>query len=130
MKRKIDLGIRFLFGLIFLAAGLAGLFNLTPTPDDLPMKMHAFNLGLKATGYFMTLLKLTEAVTGFLILAGMFVPLALVILAPITLNILFVHVYLMPSGIPLAVVLLVIHLYLSFFVEPYSQKIKGLFQIK
>lgn len=128
MKTKVTLVLRILLGLVFFAAGLAGLFNLAPPPADLPEKLITFNNGLMATGYFMPFLKSVEVFCGLLLITGMFVPLALVILAPIVINIFFVHAFLAPEGVPLAIILGVILTYLAFFAEPYSAPIKALFR--
>ncbi len=130
MKAKFTLVARLLLGLVFLAAGLAGLFQLAPTPPDLPEKLKTFNEGLMATGYFMTLLKVTEIVCGALLLTGMWVPLALVVLAPIVLNIFLVHLFLAPDGLVLAVVIGTLETYLAFFAQPYASTIKQLFRRK
>jgi len=130
MKSKITLIARILLGLIFFASGLAGLLKLAPVPPDLPERLVTFNAGLEATGYFMVLLKLTETVCGLAILVGWFVPLALVILAPVVLNIFLVHSFMAPSGIPLAVILGILMIYLAFFAEPYASRIKPLFSRK
>lgn len=129
MKAKLPLIARIVFGFIMFASGLVGLFNLVPPPPDLPEHLVTFMNGLMATGYFMVLLKLTETVCGLMILSGFFVPLALVILAPVVLNIFLVHAFMAPSGLPLAIVLGIIMIYLSFF-TPYSGPIKQLFKKK
>lgn len=66
-------------------------------------------------GYLMTLVKVIETACGALLLAGYFVPLMLVLLAPIIVNILGFHLFLDPSGQGLgtAVVILVLHLFLT-----------------
>ncbi len=128
MKAKLPLIARVLLGVVFLLAGIAGLLNLAPPPDDLPEGLKAFNSGLMASGYFFPLLKATEMICGALLLLGIFVPLALVILAPIVINIVLVHLFLAPSGLPLALVLSLLLGYLAFFAEPYSQKVKALFR--
>ena len=128
MKTKITLALRILFGLLFFASGLVGLLNLVPPPTDLPEKLKIFNDGLMASGYFMPLLKATETVCGLLLILGMWVPLSLVVLAPIVLNIFFVHLFLAPEGLILAIVLGVFQIYFSFFVEPYASTIKTLFK--
>jgi putative oxidoreductase len=130
MKAKLPLIARIIFGFIMFASGLAGLLNLAPPPADLPERMVTFMSGMMATGYFMTLLKVTETVCGLMILSGFFVPLALVILAPIILNIFLVHAFMAPSGLPIAVVLGLLMVYLSFFAQPYSGPIKQLFRKK
>lgn len=129
MKSKLPLIARLLLGFVFFAAGLTGLLNLVPTPTDLPERLMTFNAGLAASGYFFPFLKLTETVCGLLLLIGWFVPLALVILAPIVLNIFLVHAFLAPDGVALAVVIGLLTAYLAFF-SPYSPKIKALFQRK
>ena len=130
MKAKLPMIARILFGFIFFASGLAGLLNLVPVPPDLPERLVTFNTGLMASGYFMQLLKLTETVCGLLLLSGFFVPLSLVILAPIVLNIFLVHAFLAPSGLPLAIILGLLQIYLSFFAQPYAGVIKQLFRRK
>ncbi len=61
--------VRLLMGLMFLFASLVVLFNLMPHPE---MKGNAklFMDGIMATGYFMTLLKITELVCGLAFVAG------------------------------------------------------------
>lgn len=128
MKSKLPLIARILLGIIFFGAGLTGLLNLYPPPPNLPERLQAFNSGLMAAGYFFPLLKATETVCGLLLLTGMFVPLALVVLAPISLNIFLVHAVLAPEGLVLATVIGLLLIYLSFFAQPYSSVIKPLFR--
>ncbi len=130
MKSKMTLSARLLLGFVFFAAGLAGLLNLIPVPPDLPERLVTFNTGLMVTGYFIPLLKATEVVCGLLLLLGMFVPLALVVLAPIVLNIFLVHAFMAPEGLPLAIILGLLLVYLSFFAQPYASVIKSLFSRK
>lgn len=128
MKSKLPLIARVLLGLIFFAAGLVGLLNLAPPPQDLPERLMTFNNGLMASGYFFPFLKAVETLCGLLLVIGVFVPLALVILAPVTLNIFLVHAFLAPEGLPLAIVIGALMIYLAFFAEPYSAPIKQLFR--
>lgn len=128
MKAKLPMIARILLGLLFFAAGLAGLLGLAEPPPDLPERLQTFNAGMMATGYFMTLLKATEFVCGLLLLSGFFVPLALVVLAPVVLNIFFVHAFMAPEGLPLAIVAGLLLIYLAFFAKPYSDRIKPLFR--
>jgi hypothetical protein len=51
-----------------------------------------------------------------------------VVLAPIVINIILVHAFLAPDGLPLAVIIGLLTAYLSFFAEPYSRVIKSLFK--
>jgi uncharacterized membrane protein YphA (DoxX/SURF4 family) len=122
---KVTLGARLLLGLVFFAAGLS--YFLT-TPPPMEGAIAEFFKGLMASHYFIYLLKGTETFCGLLLLTGMFVPLALVILAPVILNIFFVNAFLMPSGLPLALVIGLLEVYLAFFSKEYSPKIKALFK--
>jgi len=127
LKAKITLGIRVLLGLAFTAAGLAGLLQLAPPPTDLSEPMMKFTEGMAASVYFMPFLKAVETICGLLLLSGLFVPLALVILAPIVIHIFLVHAFMAPEGLPVALILGSMTAYLAFFAEPYRGKIRALF---
>ncbi len=104
---------RYLMGLIFFLSGAAGLFNLVPPPTDLPPNLQTYFTGLMAAVYFMPLLKATEMICGLLLLVGYAPALALVILAPITVNIFFVHAFLTPGvkELILPVVMVILHVF-------------------
>ena len=114
-------------GLVFLGSGAAFFFT-TPPPMEGPIA--AFFNGMMATHYFFYLLKGTELICGLLLISGFFVPLALVVLAPVILNIFLIHSFLMPNGIPMAIVLGLLEIYLAFFSAEYSPTIKQLFRKK
>lgn len=128
MSKKLPLIARILLGLIFFVFGLNGFLNFIPVPPNLPEKQQAFMNGLMATGYFFPFLKGTEVACGFLLLTGAFVPLALVVLAPIILNILLVHIFMSPEGLPMALVICALEIYLSFFASPYKQIVRQIFR--
>lgn len=123
--KKVTLAVRILLGLVFLGSGIAFFFT-TPPPMQGPIA--DFFAGMMATRYFFYLLKSTEIVCGLLLISGMLVPLALVVLAPVVLNIFLVHAFLMPDGLLLAIILGVAEVYLAFFSTEYSPRIKQLFQ--
>lgn len=125
--KKITLISRLLLGFLFAGSGVA-FFFVTPPPMEGPMG--DFLKGLTATGYFLYLLKGTEILCGIALLSGFFIPLALVILAPIVLNIFLVHLFLAPSGLPMALVAGVFLIHLSFFSSEYSPVIKQLVRFK
>ena len=107
------IAVRTLMGLMFLFASIVVLFNLMPHPE---MKGNAklFMDGIMATGYFMTLLKVTELVCGLAFVIGRFVPLATVVIFPITLNILLYHAFVAPEGLPVAIPLILGNLFLAY----------------
>ncbi len=108
MKTKLPTISRYVLGLLFFVFGGAGLFNLIPPPPDMPEKLIAFMNGLMASGYFFPFLKLTETVCGLMLLLGLAPALVLVVLAPISLNIFLVHLFLTPGLqnliLPLAII--------------------------
>lgn len=105
---------RVLLGLVFFVFGLGALLNWfpPPPPEQLPPKLVAFDAGMRGS-YLFYLVKGTEAAVGLLLLVNRFVPLALVILAPVLLNIALVNATMMPSGLPMVIVLLALELYLA-----------------
>lgn len=109
MKTKALLGAQLLLGILFVVFGLNGFLNFIPQPPP-PEGAMGFLGGLASSGYFFPFLKGTEVLVGLALLTGFFAPLALVVLAPITLNILLFHAILAPAGVGLAIVILVLHL--------------------
>ena len=108
--------VRTLMGLLFIFGSVVYFFNLIAPPEMEPgSPMKLFNEGLAASGYFMNLLKATELVCGILLVIGRFVPLALVILAPIIINILMVHIFLDRAGLPVAIVLVLAAVFLAYY---------------
>lgn len=106
--------VRSLMGLLFIFASVTFLFGLiTPPPMEGPIK--TFNEGLAASGYFFYLLKVVELVCGILLLVGWFVPLVLVVLAPIVINILMVHLFLDRTGLPVAIFLVLASIFLAYY---------------
>ena len=115
MKQKIDMGAQALLGLIFFVFGLTGFFEFLPVPE-MGGKAGAYMGGLAGTGYFFPVLKLVEVTTGLLLLTRFYSPLALVILSPVVVQILLLHVFLEPGGLPLAIVITLLTAYLGFVV--------------
>lgn len=112
-KRYLRATARILLGLVFFAAGLVGLLHLAPPPKDMPQATLDFLNGLMATHYMMPLISGTEALGGALLLINRFAPLGLALLAPVIVNIVAFHIFLAPSGLPVAFVVLALELYLA-----------------
>jgi hypothetical protein len=110
--KKTALSVRFLLGSIFLIFGLNGFLQFIP-PFAMPEGAIAFVGALAKTGYMLPLLFAAQVVGGALLLVGM-VPLALVILAPIVVNIVAFHLFLAPGGLPLAIVVAAASLFLAY----------------
>ena len=101
---------RIVLGLIFFIFGLNGFLQFLPQPP-LPAKAIPFVTGLASTGYFFPLLKGAEILAAVLLLTNRAVPLALVILAPIVLNIVAFHMVLAPGGMGIALLVLALEVY-------------------
>ena len=106
--------VRSLVGALFVFGAVAFFFNLV-TPPPMEGAIKTFNEGLAASGYFFTLLKVTELVCGILLLSGRFVPLALVILSPVVINIFMVHLLLDRTGLPVAIFLVAAFIFLAYY---------------
>ena len=96
--RTLILVARILLGLMFTVFGLNFFFHFIPQPPP-PPAAGAFAGAMFATGYLFNLLKVLEVLSGLALLSGFFVPLALAVLAPIIVNILFFHAFLAPAGL-------------------------------
>ncbi len=86
---------RVLLGLIFLVFGLNGFLHFIPMPPPTGAAAD-FSIGLFKGQYFFPLMAFIQVVSGALLLSGTLVPLALLLLAPIVVNIFFFHLALAP----------------------------------
>ena len=105
-----------MFGLIFFVFGLNGFLEFLPMPD-MDGKAAAYMQALNETGFFFPVLKIVEILGGALLLVRRLSALALVLLAPVVVQILLFHLFLAPDGLPMAVVLVALEGYLGFVVH-------------
>jgi hypothetical protein len=112
LSRHAPHAARLLLGLIFFVFGLNGFLHFLPAPP-MPESAAAFVGGLMAGGYLFPLVKGIEVVSGALLLGNRFVPLALTVLAPIVVNIVALHALLAPAGLPIALLVLTLELWLA-----------------
>ena len=106
--------VRSLMGLLFLFASITFLFKLI-TPPPLTGAMKTFNDGLAASVYLLPTSKVIELVCGLAFLTGRVVPLATVLIAPIIVNIVLIHAFLGPEGLPLALFLVAANGFLAWY---------------
>jgi putative oxidoreductase len=109
---KFKTGLRYLLGAIYFVFGLNFFLHFIPMPPP-PPEMMGFFEGIMKMGYLLPFVKCTEIACGALLILNLFVPLALVVLAPISLNILLVHTLIDPSGLPMAGAIVVVHVLLG-----------------
>lgn len=105
--------LRSLMGLLFLFASIAYFFKLI-TPPPLTGAMKVFNDGLVSSVYLIPTSKIIELLCGLAFLSGRFVPLATVLISPIIINIVLIHSFLDPKGLPVALFLLVANSFLAY----------------
>lgn len=113
-KSKLTLVARVILGGAMVVFGLNGFLQFIPMPTP-PEPALDFLSAMGRTGYFFPVLKLSEIVAGAMVLSGFYLPLGLLILAPILLQILLFHIFLEPSmnGMVLPVILVLAELYLA-----------------
>jgi hypothetical protein len=111
-KSRARTAARLALGGVFFIFGLNGFLSFIPQPPHAGPAAD-FLGALAATGYMFPLVKGVELVTGLLLLAGRYVPLALTLLAPVVVNIVAFHLFLEPASLALPVVLLALGSYLA-----------------
>ncbi len=106
MARLAPAAARLLLGVVFTVFGLNGFLGFLPHPP-MPPEAGAFVGALVGSGYLMTIVKVTELVAGILLLSNVMAPFALVLLAPIVVNIVAFHLFLAPAGLAVPVIVTV-----------------------
>jgi len=112
MKRLTPI-VRILMGLGFVTFGLNYFLQFLPAPTNIPPAAGQFVGALVASGYVMTIVKVVEIGAGLLLLGNRFVPLALVLLAPVIVGFMGFHLALAPAGLPVPLVFLAFELFLA-----------------
>jgi putative oxidoreductase len=89
--------VRSLLGLLLLAFGVSGFLQLMDPPPDMPEAAKRFTSALESSGYMYALIGGVKILSGALLLFKRWVPFALVLLAPISVNIVLYHAFLDPA---------------------------------
>lgn len=100
-----------IFGLFWFIFGLNGLFHFFPIPAP-PQDSAYFMEALQRSGYALPMIYGMEVVGGVMLLLGGWKPLALLLLAPITANIVLYDLMLNPSGLGIGLVVAAVHAFL------------------
>jgi putative oxidoreductase len=98
---------RILMGLQFLVFGLNAFFHYIPEPP-LPKDASGQFLGALFTTHYGHAIALVEVVAALLLLSGRYIPLALTLLGPVLVNVLFFHIFMSPHGLPIAMITVVL----------------------
>ena len=111
MKKNIILVLSILFGLMFINAGLNKFFNYMPMPNDMPEKMMKLMAAFIEIGWLFPLLAVAEIVGGILFMLNKTRALGAIVIFPVMVGIVLTHITADRSGLPMALVLLVINLW-------------------
>ncbi|WP_435578574.1 DoxX family membrane protein [Gilvibacter sp.] len=95
--------LKWLLGLALLVFGANKFFEFL-TPPEFPPRAAEFMTSLDATGYVLYIVGALEILVGLMLLLNKWVPFALILLAPISLNIVLFHIFLDLPDIGIALV--------------------------
>lgn len=105
--------VRIVLGLALLFFGANKLFTFLPM--EAPTGSAGdFMSSLNATGYIFPVLGVLEMIIGIMLLLKKWIAFALILLAPISINILLFHLFLGISGLPVAVAILAFNVILIY----------------
>jgi putative oxidoreductase len=107
---------RILLGLIFVVFGLNKFLNFIPAA--MPPGLAGQFAGALYVSHYLWVIAIIEIGTGILLLINRYVPLALVLNGGVVVNIFLFHAFLFPSGLPLAVVVVILWLIIYKSVRP------------
>src|SRR4051812_28063832 len=114
MKKKIIFVLSLLFGLMFINAGLNKFLNYMPVPKDLPEKMQKLMSAFMEIGWLMPLVGAAEIIGGILFIIPKTRALGAIIIFPVMIGVLLTNCLDAPSGLPIALALLAINVWVIF----------------
>lgn len=124
MNKTIEIVLRWLAGIILVVFGANKFLNFLPMPELPEGDMKTFFTGMMASQYLFKLIGLVEIVVGLLFILKKWMPFALVLLAPVSVNMVLTHLFLDPKGIMMAAVVFLIN---ALLIWAYWGKLKQLF---
>lgn len=123
MNSKFTKIVRILLGIILLAFGINKLYSFIPLPQP-PENAANFMNSLADTGYVLTVVAIVEILIGLLLLLKKWVPFVILLLVPLSLNILLFHLFMDIPGIGLALLVAVLN---GVLIYKHRQKYRALF---
>lgn len=111
--RNLVSAFRVIYGTFWLIFGLNGFWHFFPIPQPAEQGA-AFMAALESAGYVMPMVYGSQIVAGMLLLLGRYMPLALLILAPIVGNIVLYDAFLNPHGLVIGMIIMAIYLVLLY----------------
>lgn len=93
MNSRFTQIVRIVLGLILVVFGANKIYSFIPLPQP-PAEAADFMSSLADTGYILTVVAILEIIIGLMLIFKLWVPFALLVLVPISLNILLFHLFL------------------------------------
>jgi putative oxidoreductase len=117
--------LRTLLGALLLFGGLNHFFDFVATPIPTG-EMKTIMDGFVATKYLLPLVKIIEILVGLAFLSGKFMRLAVIVLLPISVNILLINTIVAPEGIAIGLFVFVVNL---LFIYDNKESYKDIFAV-
>ncbi len=111
MKNKILFILCLFSGLMFINSGVNKFLNYLPVSDNLPEKVVKMNTAIMEIKWLMPLVAVVEIIGGILFIIPRFRALGAIVLFPVMIGILLTHLTVVPSGLPIAMILFAIILW-------------------
>lgn len=108
MKNSILFVFSLLFGLMFINSGLNKIFQYMPMPKDMPENMMKVVDAFESIVWLMPLIAVVEIIGGVLVIIPKYRALGAILIFPIMIGILLTHIFNAPSGLPVALILLAV----------------------
>ncbi len=114
MKGKILNVLSVLLGLLLINGGLNKFLNYMPVPEGLPEALVRDNTALLEISWLMPLIGFAEVLGGLFILFRKTRALGVLIVFPVMVGVLLTHIFVAPSGLPVALVIWAILLWIIY----------------
>ncbi|MEC3880287.1 DoxX family protein [Parapedobacter sp. 10938] len=114
MKGKILTVLSAIFGLLLINGGLDKFLHYMPTPEDLNPELIKDYAAISEIRWLMPLIALAELIGGALLIFPKTRALGALIVFPVMVGVLLTHIFVDTSGLPIAVVIWAILLWILF----------------
>ena len=105
MKNKIFNIVSVIFSLLLINGGLNKFLNYMPVPEDLPTELLNDNTALMEIAWLIPLVGIAEILGGILIVFPKTRALGALVIFPVMVGVLLTHIFVAPSGLPIALVI-------------------------
>lgn len=113
MNSKFTMIVRILLGIILVVFGSNKFLHFIPMPPPVGSAGDFINT-LGASGYIFPMLGVVEVCIGAMLLCKQWVPFGIILLAPISVNILLYHICFSVPGLPIALLVLALNVILIY----------------